>query len=591
MNDMDELITLITDKSRIMYRERSCFKNEAEYAEVLKGVFKIYDGSEGVIENTRHLSVKTLAFVELIYPFLLYATNIVSQDCDLLYITEHAMDDLECLLLEKLSKLSSQAFFFEFSNLIDINRRTNGFDSFLEDTEAVADGINKSIIYDEFVNSFFTKGWRDFFLEYSILTVLMSVLTLQWIQMVNKFTAALHKDYDEIGSLLSNEGMKGKIVSIKTADQNGLSPEDITLCITFGNDDKLIYKARNLEVDRSFQTFLNWISNQSKSLPLKSMRMINTDHYGWQEYVPQAACLSEEEVNRFYIRAGMLLGVLYVFGSSDMHCLNLIANGEYPVLIDMEALTGSSCDTDVMSTFFLPYYYVMSGGMPEYSNALGSETFTKSIRKELHWEHVNTDRMKPVYLHREVSPKSVVFHNDKKVFSYQYQEQLLEGFEVIYQYVMNHKKNVLESIAEYFNSSAVRYYPRVYKGYINAAYNSLLPGFLRSGTDRLSVLRKEIERAAIQNHHISEEFIFYELEKLMVNSIPRFHITFMEGTVQELSDVNLAEFHPEAPINIVKGRLNRFTSSDLEQQKLLIRKAFQDYKTNIRTHETEPYYV
>src|SRR5690606_15988713 len=110
----------------------------------------------------------------------------------------------------------------------------------------------------------------------------------------------------------------------------------------------------------------------------------------------------------FYIRTGMLLALLYAFGSSDMHCLNLVANGEYPVLVDMEALTGRSIDADVRNTFFLPSDLIITDKRPVYSNALGAETFTRSFHTELQWLNVNTDQMKPIHRYREVSPTSVV---------------------------------------------------------------------------------------------------------------------------------------------------------------------------------------
>ena len=100
-----------------------------------------------------------------------------------------------------------------------------------------------------------------------------------------------------------------------------------------------------------------------------------------------------------------------------------------------------------------------------------------------------------------------------------------------------------------------------------------------------------MDSAAISNQPIPEELICYELEKLMTNSIPRFHLTFMEGTIKEINDLNMDELHLKAPINIVEARINGFCRQDLEQQKALIRKAFQDYQTNITVHEMEPNYV
>jgi lantibiotic modifying enzyme len=51
------------------------------------------------------------------------------------------------------------------------------------------------------------------------------------------------------------------------------------------------------------------------------------------EYLP---CQNQEEIKRYYQRAGQLLCLLYVLGANDCHNENLIACGEYPVLVDLE---------------------------------------------------------------------------------------------------------------------------------------------------------------------------------------------------------------------------------------------------------------
>ena len=589
MNKIDILIASITNQSRILFREHIPSLHADEYKTVLKDVFKIYDSREGVFQKPPILSVQNLDFVELIYPFLHYARNIVSNKLDTLYITTTAMDEMEGLLLEKLSKLSSQTFFLEFSKITGTAFNARGFDAFFEDTDS--DCIAERIKYDEFVGDFMLNRWSDFFLEYSALAILMAALTLQWISMFEKFNDALCKDYSEIRKMFLNEGSKGNITSIQAAEHNGLNMEDITLCITFDHTDKLIYKARNIDTEKCFHAFQDWISKQCEGFPLKSIRMIAGEHYGWEEYVPQRACLTGSEVKRFYIRAGMVLGLLYVFGSRDMHYNNLIANGEYPILIDLEALTGLSCDSNVLNTYFLPANFTLVDGKPEYSNALGAETVTKSIMKEIQWKFTNTDKMKPIRRNRDISPKSVVFYVDKKVYSFLYQEELLQGFECIYQYIMGHKNAVMEYIYEHFESCIARIFPRVNASYLFAVNNALAPCYLKSGADRMAIIAKTLDKTLLQHQHIPEEIIIYELEHLSVNSIPRFYITYGEGVIKEFSEGTMKELQLKVPMNTVKARINRLCGNDLEHQKTLIRKAFQDYKTNLSIHETESDYV
>jgi lantibiotic modifying enzyme len=50
------------------------------------------------------------------------------------------------------------------------------------------------------------------------------------------------------------------------------------------------------------------------------------------------ALSKQEEIKRYYQRAGQLLCLLYVLGANDCHNENLIACGEHPVLVDLETL-------------------------------------------------------------------------------------------------------------------------------------------------------------------------------------------------------------------------------------------------------------
>src|SRR5262249_53540925 len=49
-------------------------------------------------------------------------------------------------------------------------------------------------------------------------------------------------------------------------------------------------------------------------------------------------CQTKEELKRFYERQGAYLGLFYVLAASDFHHENLIAHGEHPMPIDLEAL-------------------------------------------------------------------------------------------------------------------------------------------------------------------------------------------------------------------------------------------------------------
>jgi lantibiotic modifying enzyme len=79
------------------------------------------------------------------------------------------------------------------------------------------------------------------------------------------------------------------------------------------------------------------------------------------EYVETAPCQNTAAVGRFYERLGGLIAAAYLMKAVDCHRQNVIAAGEYPVLVDIDALwhvsrlTKTQSPEDVLyRTGFLP---------------------------------------------------------------------------------------------------------------------------------------------------------------------------------------------------------------------------------------------
>lgn len=68
------------------------------------------------------------------------------------------------------------------------------------------------------------------------------------------------------------------------------------------------------------------------------------------EYAEQASCTTQQEVEDYYLRAGMLLCLLHVLGGTDMHNDNLVACGQHPILIDLETVTTPGYPSQMWST-------------------------------------------------------------------------------------------------------------------------------------------------------------------------------------------------------------------------------------------------
>src|SRR5690606_38948845 len=68
------------------------------------------------------------------------------------------------------------------------------------------------------------------------------------------------------------------------------------------------------------------------------LRMLDLGTHGWMEWVHPADCADKDALRRFYRRQGAFLALFYSLEATDIHMSNIIAAGEHPMLIDMEAL-------------------------------------------------------------------------------------------------------------------------------------------------------------------------------------------------------------------------------------------------------------
>jgi type 2 lantibiotic biosynthesis protein LanM len=120
----------------------------------------------------------------------------------------------------------------------------------------------------------------------------------------------------------------------------------------------LVYKPRSLAVDVHFQALLGFCNRAARTgalglaglrhaaltsaepgFPeLRLLRLVDCGDHGWVELVPRRDCADAGAAVRFYLRQGAYLALLYVLDGADVHYENVIADGEHPMLVDLETL-------------------------------------------------------------------------------------------------------------------------------------------------------------------------------------------------------------------------------------------------------------
>lgn len=130
----------------------------------------------------------------------------------------------------------------------------------------------------------------------------------------------------------------GRVLTV----QEGLSdPHDggrTVALVCFASGVRLVYKPRPVGLEAAFQQLLKWWNRRAGGLELFTLRVVDRAAYGWMEHVRQEECHETGAAGRYYERAGVLMALAGLLDATDLHCGNVVACGEYPVLVDLETL-------------------------------------------------------------------------------------------------------------------------------------------------------------------------------------------------------------------------------------------------------------
>ncbi|MFB8726117.1 type 2 lanthipeptide synthetase LanM [Enterococcus casseliflavus] len=179
------------------------------------------------------------------------------------------------------------------------------------------------------------ESFLNFFREYPVLARVSTVRTKYLIKNYIAIIQNIDNDYLEIQKFLGVDNLYLKGIDLSTGDSH---EQGNSVSILKFDDMKLVYKPKNLEISQAFEKFINWYTNNSDLLKLKIPSGIYKENYTYNEYIEQFRCENELQIENYYERYGYLIAICYLFSLNDLHIENIVAHGEYPVIIDIETI-------------------------------------------------------------------------------------------------------------------------------------------------------------------------------------------------------------------------------------------------------------
>lgn len=253
-------------------------------------------------------------------------------------------------------------------------------------------------IYDAFIGAMQRTGLLRLFDHYPVLARLIAQAVDQWVANIVKLCTRYVADCNDLWKLLGADPqpVAGSIVGARAdlSDRHHHGATVVALELSSGH--KLVYKPRSGSGELGWAAVLAWLNSRNPRFPLTAAKVLDRGLYHWNTWVPVEACTTPDEVHRFYVRCGVTLAALHVLCVTDIHCENVIASGDHPVVVDFEMLlnpgTGSDFGT-LARTGMLPNWETAPDGGRFDMSALGGDSGQRPGVAIPAWLHINTDQM------------------------------------------------------------------------------------------------------------------------------------------------------------------------------------------------------
>jgi type 2 lantibiotic biosynthesis protein LanM len=532
-----------------------------------------------------------LPFEEILAPFVLAARERLAGRTVALgnVLSAAARAALERSLLRSLSSVSGELLLTEFETMR--GREQSSWDRLF----ALAQEPEGRSLYREFIRGLGEGRMAKLLGQYPVLARYLGTISQLWVEASAEFLGRLEADMPELERLFGDDEELGNVVELKPSLSDPHRGGRSVIAVTFDSGRKLVYKPKDMGTEAAYHRLLAWLNDRGAPLPFKVLRVLGRPTHGWVEFVEHLPCRDQDEARRYYERAGMLLCLFYVLEGTDCHYENIIASGEYPVLIDTETLMHHRARTvipgdenaqteayermgrSVMRTGLLPRWELSSDRRTAYHvSGLGESDEQELPVRTQRWARINTDRMALEFDSAKLPPRDNVPRLDGSPLRLQeYSPRVVEGFRRMYRFLLDHRDALLAATPlRELAREQVRFVFRATRVYGLILRNLRHRRYLRDGADR-SIQLEQLGRAQVPPRDVvddpDEKPLFWPVFRAERLAMERGDIPFFTARASSdaliLSPGREIEGCMEEPsFDLVLRVLEELDEADLQQQ-------------------------
>ncbi|HET7463669.1 MAG TPA: type 2 lanthipeptide synthetase LanM [Longimicrobium sp.] len=181
-------------------------------------------------------------------------------------------------------------------------------------------------------------GWAALLTRYPVLARVLADVLAGWHAAAVELFQRLGSDHAALAEAFSPGAPLGRLEEV-SADAGDVHDFGRTVAVLrFGGGVRVVYKPRDLRVAAAYMGLARALNDAGLSPPLATRAVLVRPGYAWEEHVRAGPCADEGQVERFYLRMGMLARLLQLTGAADFTTDNVLACGEHPQPVDLETL-------------------------------------------------------------------------------------------------------------------------------------------------------------------------------------------------------------------------------------------------------------
>ncbi|GAA2898862.1 hypothetical protein GCM10010517_64270 [Streptosporangium fragile] len=447
--------------------------------------------------------------------------------------------------------------------------------------------------FRSFVEHFSTRdGLTALMAEYVVLARLIAQVCDRAAETHRELLARLAEDRAELVASVFGGEDPGRLVEVNMggnvgdAHQGGRSVG----LLRFADGRRLVYKPRPLSIHTHANDMVRWLDERLPGYDLRTLAVVDRDRYGWVEFAAYDPEADIHGIRRFYRRQGALMALLYALDGVDFHYENLIAGGDQPILIDLEAIfhpevprpsgvdwvdedpAGVALAGSVSRIGLLPVVVWSDDGEALDMGGVGADAGQTMPFKVVDWARAGTDEMRLV--RRQAAfpgSQNRLSVDGRMVNPAHFADELITGFRAAYEAIAADRAGLVEpgGLLERFADDEIRVVMRATRIYGTLLVESTHPDVLRDALDRDQVF--DLLWVLAENDPVRRRLVGLEQEEMWGGDIPMFTTRPATRDVWNGRGVRIPGVLDRESLTHVIGKIGAMGERDLARQEWIIK--------------------